>query len=297
MSVLYIPIRSLDPRLKRNIRHDDRSWLYRLPTAGLSIQDKTWSCYLASVLDQGDVGSCTANAADEMLASDPLYQTLPMATQAQVARGDQVWPLDFYHDETVDDDVEGTYPGEDTGSDALGMGKAALARGDISGYQHTFSADDALKGVSNTGVAGWGTQWKTGMDDVNTTTGQVKYSGQTRGGHELSLFKIVAAKEQVWFHNHWGAWGYQNTGVAWISFDDFEKSLADQGDVVFFTPLTSPAPVPTPTPTPTPSSPLQVDINALSASTAKFRNAAFWGGYAQAKSGLDTFLVQHPASN
>jgi hypothetical protein len=239
-----------DPLLGRHVRHDSRSKAYRKDTTGLSIQDVTWVCHLASILDQGDVGSCTAETGDELMASEPYVGTLSSTDAGAVTAGTQAWPLAFYHDETVADDYPGTYPPNDTGSDGLTMAKVLKARGMISGYTHTFTADDALKAMS-TGPAAWGTNWKTGMDDVDTTTGQVKYTGTTRGGHELSLYRIDAAKEQVWFRNHWGAWGYQGQGVAWISFDDFAKSLKDQGDVTWLTPISQPAPTPTPVPVPT----------------------------------------------
>lgn len=249
MSVIYIPIRSQDPRLKRNIKHDSRSWNYRLNTSGMTLVDKTWPMHMNDgELDQGNVGACTAETANEMLASDPLFASLDSATQVAITTGMQAWPLAFYHDETAADDISGTYPQEDTGSDALGMGKAAVARGLISGYQHTFTAQDALLGVSNTGPCGWGTLWKTGMDAVDTETGQVKYTGTVRGGHEITGFKIDVANERLWCHNHWGSWGYKDNGTFWVSFSDFEKSLADQGDAVFFTPKSAPAPTPTPVP-------------------------------------------------
>jgi hypothetical protein len=256
-----------DPRLGRHVHHDSRSLNYRKDTSGLSVSDVEWATHLTAILDQGDVGSCTAETGDELMASDPYYATLPILTQTSVASASQAWPLALYHDETVVDSYPGTYPPDDTGSDGLTMAKVLKTRGLISGYEHTFTADDALKALS-TGPAAWGTNWKTGMDDVNTTTGQVKYTGDTRGGHELSLYKIVASAEQLWFRNHWGAWGYQNSGVAWISFSDFEKSLADQGDVTWLTPITSPAPIPTPTPVPPTPGPTDVDAALVKAGNA-----------------------------
>lgn len=248
MNDLKVRIASDDPRLKRHINHDPLSRFYAKDVRGLVVSDVDWPCHLSSILNQGDIGSCTANTADEILASEPFVQTLDAMTMSQVIAGTQDWALGFYHDETLNDTYPGTFPPDDTGSDGLTMAKVLTSRGDISGYQHTFTAEDALKGMQ-TGPAAWGTNWTTGMDNVNETTGQVRYTGKVRGGHELSLYKIVAAKEQLWFRNHWGPWGYQQLGVAWISFDDFAKSLKDQGDVTWFTPLSSPPPVPTPVPT------------------------------------------------
>jgi hypothetical protein len=244
---LKIRIHSDDPRLKRHINHDARSALYAKDVTGLAVESVEWKCHLMQTLDQGLIGSCTAQSADEVLASDPFLATLPLPVVQQVISGTQDWPLAFYHDETVADSYPGTYPPDDTGSDGLTAAKVAVKRRLASGYQHTFTAEAALRGLS-TGPALWGTNWMTGMDDVDEATGQVTYTGTVRGGHELSLYKVEAAAERLWFRNHWGAWGYQQTGVAWISFEDFAKSLADQGDVTWLVPLSSPAPGPTPVP-------------------------------------------------
>jgi hypothetical protein len=286
MSITSIPIRWYDPRLKRNIRHDSRSWNYRLDTAGMVLRDREWPCALVDgILNQGRIGACTAETVVELLASDPIYSTLDSVTQEAVTSGTQSWPLAFYHDETALDDIDGVYPGEDTGSNALGMGKAALARGLISGYQHTFTAESALLGLSNVGPFGWGTLWKSGMDSVEVSTGQVRYSGVTRGGHEISAYKIDTVNERVWCHNHWGQWGYQYGGTFWISFADFEKSLADQGDVVFFQPTTAPAPKPSPDGAFATASAVLDPWARKSHVGDNKRAASAWGAYARAVRG------------
>lgn len=238
---LKIQLPSLDPRLKRHIVHDSRSALYTLDTAGLPIVDVEWTMHIPT-LNQLQTGKCTAEAACEALASDPFWATLTPGVQSQL---DDHWTDSFYNDEE-NLDGDGPFPPNDNGSSGLTSAKVAKQRGLISGYEHTFTANDALAGLSLRPFS-WGTLWKTGMDDVDETTGQVKYSGTTRGGHEICGYKVDAKNERLWFHQSWGAWGYQQSGKAWISFADFEKSLADQGDVTFFTPLSQPAPTPSPT--------------------------------------------------
>lgn len=289
MNDLKIRIHSSDPRLKRHINHDSRSAQYRLPTDGLSIVDVEWAMHI-HVMNQGDVGKCTAEAATEALASDPFWSTLDAAQQA--ALGDS-WSNAFYSDEeTLDGD--GPYPPQDNGSSGLTSAKVAKARGLINGYQHTFTADDAIKGLG-VSPASWGTLWKTGMDDVDTTTGQVKYSGTTRGGHELCIHKIVAKLEQVWFRQSWGLWGYQNLGLGWISFADFEKSLAEQGDVTFFTPLTKPAPTPQP-PAPTPAPVLDAaDQTFIAKATLCTRISRPYRNWKATKTGATAHRPEHEA--
>lgn len=231
-------------RLGRHVEHDSRSWFFRKDTSGLTVNDVEHAMHIG-IMNQGNTGKCTAEAATECLASDPFWSTLPSSAQGNL---NDTWSDGFYSDEEKLDG-NGTYPPTDDGSSGLTSAKVAKARGLISGYEHTFSADDALKALQLT-PGSWGTNWKSGMDNVNTDTGQVKYSGTTRGGHELAIYKIVAKLEQVWFRQSWGPWGYHNLGLGWISFEDFESSLGDQGDMTFFTPLNQPAPTPKPGPTP-----------------------------------------------
>jgi hypothetical protein len=238
---IRLRIRNDDPRLGRHINHDPRSRAYQLDVSGLGLVDVSWTSHIP-ILNQLDLGKCTAEAAVKALSCDPFWQGLP--TDVQTGLNDD-YSTAFYHDETVADDYPGTYPPDDTGSDGLTSGKVAQSRNLINGFEHTFSVDDALKGLQLR-PACWGTLWKTGMDAVDQTTGKISYSGTTRGGHELCLYGVNVAAEQVWFYQSWGAWGYQNQGIGWISFDDFALSLKDQGDVTFFTPLSEPAPQPKP---------------------------------------------------
>jgi hypothetical protein len=224
--------------LGRHIEHDERSKLYRLDTEGLSAADVEWA-YRIGQLNQQATGKCTAEAACEILGSDPFFKTLTPTEQTAL---NDAWTDVFYSDEELLDG-DGPFPPNDNGSSGLTSAKVAKNRKLISGYLHTFTAQDAINGLQKY-PASWGTNWKSGMDSVNVDTGQVTYTGTVRGGHELELFKIVAKLEQVWFRQSWGPWGYHNLGMGWISFEDFEASLADQGDVTFYVPRTSPAPTP-----------------------------------------------------
>lgn len=290
---LQLRIHSTDPRLKRNINHDSRSALYRTQTDGLSIVDVDWTKHIP-LLNQGDTGKCTAEAATEALASDPFWSTLDAAQQATL--NDTGSDAFYSAEETFDGD--GPYPPNDNGSSGLTSAKVAQARGLISGYTHTFTADDALKAMQIS-PGSWGTLWKSGMDDVDTTTGQVKYTGTTRGGHELCIKKVVASLEQLWFWQSWGPWGYQNLGLGWISFDDFAKSLADQGDVTFFTPLNKPAPTPTPpSPSPAPApSPLDaIDQTFIDKATLCTRMSKPYKTWKAAKTGATAYRPEHERS-
>lgn len=234
-------IPSTDPRLKRHVNHDERSRAYAFDTGGLAIVSAKHARRIP-VLDQGNLGSCTGNAGIGCLGTDPYYDTMA-GRNAYVL--DEAGAVQLYSDATAADDYPGQYPPDDTGSDGLTIAKVLTAHGEISGYQHTFSLDDALKALGVTPVI-CGTTWLENMFNPGPD-GQLTVSGAVAGGHEYVVDEIDADAKRVWITNSWGTgWGVD--GRAWMSFDDWGRLLADNGDVTIFTPLSQPAPTPTPVP-------------------------------------------------
>ncbi len=244
-------IPSTDPRLRRHVHHDSESRRYPFDTTGLSIVSAKHTRRIP-VLDQGQLGSCTGNAGIGALGTDPYYATVPSNPLGYSF--DEAGAVRLYSDATKVDDAPGQYPPTDTGSDGLTIAKVLKAAGEISGYQHTFTLDDALKALGVTPFI-TGISWYDGMFDPDPD-GRVRPGGTLAGGHEIVADEIDATAEQVWLTNSWGpSWGVTRDGRPgrfWLSFDDFGALLADQGDVTIFTPLTQPAPTPTPDPTPVP---------------------------------------------
>lgn len=230
--------------LGRHIRHDSRSRQYPVRAEGepARVESVSWR-RVSPVLDQGNLGSCTGNAADGVLGSEPFYDTL-----ANLAGGfdfSEATALKIYSKGTELDGYPGSYPPDDTGSDGLAVAQACKGFGWISGYTHAFSMDDFLTGMTK-GPAITGSTWLTGMDSPDPQ-GLVTFSGTVRGGHEFEADGIDATNEIVWFVNSWGTgWGQQ--GRFGMRFAEYEKALADGGDATFFVPLSQPAPTPTPTP-------------------------------------------------
>ena len=271
VTVTYRRIESTSPLLGRHVRHDDRSWDYRFDTSGLSVVSAKHTRRIP-VLDQGQLGSCTGNAGIGCLGTDPFYSSLPGMTspgvRSLIAMGgdaraevtlaglgtqvrytfDEAGAVALYSDATKADDYPGQYPPDDTGSDGLTIAKVLQKAGEISGYTHTFTLDDALKALGVTPVI-TGVNWYSNMFDPDAD-GRVYPTGTIAGGHEFVVDEIDAANQRVWFTNSWGdSWGIG--GRAYLTFADWGDLLGQQGDVTIFTPLTQPAPTPTP-PTPTP---------------------------------------------
>lgn len=251
-------------RLGRHVQHDPRSRAYAVS------EDLLPSTYTSAthsvripVLDQGDRGSCTGNAAEGYVGSDPLYAAIPAKVPARPsgdAAADEDQAVALYSAATRLDDIHGTYPPTDTGSTGVAVAKAAQQAGLIAGYQHAFSLDTALRTLAATPLI-VGVNWYEGFDTPNSA-GLVKISGQPRGGHEFLLYAIDAEKQLVGARNSWGQ-GFGVDGNFWFSFDDFGRLLDEDGDATLFVPLTSPAPTPVPTPAPTPTDVDQALVTAF----------------------------------
>jgi hypothetical protein len=238
-------------RLGRHVEHDPRSRAYALSE---DLLPSTYSSAVHTVripvLDQGSLGSCTGNAAEAFSGSDPLFAAIPATVRAR-----PTWDTDtnetqavaLYSAATRLDGVQGVYPPTDTGSTGVAVAKAAQKAGLISGYQHAFSLDSALKALAVSPLI-VGVNWYEGFDTPNAE-GLVEISGSVRGGHEFLLYGIDATRKRVLARNSWGAsWGVK--GAFAFSFDDLGRLLDEEGDATLFVPLTAPAPTPTPTPTP-----------------------------------------------
>lgn len=239
-------IPSTDPRLKRHILHDSRSRAYEFDTAGLSIASVEHQRTLP-ILDQRQVGKCTAECGLGTLGTAPYYGADLMAAFARAfGSADDAGTDRLYSaEETLDGD--GPFPPQDNGSTGLTLAKVLRAAGLISGWTQTFSLDDALKALTQFPLA-TGTLWYNSMFDpspegiltVNPASG-------IAGGHEYEVVGYDATRGLAKLANSWNtSWGIN--GFAFMQAEDWGGLLAKQGDVTIFTPNTQPAPIPTPRP-------------------------------------------------
>jgi hypothetical protein len=247
--------------LGRHVRHDPRSLAYLYPAhqvAGLTSVRHTRHI---PVLDQGNLGSCTGNAAEGCVGTAAFFAAIPASNKAKPtasATSDEKQAVALYSAATKLDNAPGSYPPDDTGSDGVSVAKAAQKAGLISGYQHCTSLDSALKALSQQPVI-TGVNWYDSFDQPDANGLIAIASGaQVRGGHEFVVDELNVEKQLVGFTNSWGT-GWGVNGRAYMSWSDFGRLLSEQGDVTVFVPVSQPAPTPippTPTPTPNPSDPL-----------------------------------------
>lgn len=242
-------------RLGRHVRHDPRSLRYQVTARSLGdLKSVTHRRYIP-VLDQGDLGSCTGNAALGAVGTGALFTALagnPGCPSENDAVKDEQQAAALYSAATRLDDYDGEYPPIDSGSDGLSVAKAAQKAGLISGYQHATSLEAALTVLAAQPVI-TGVNWYDSFDEPDDE-GLIRIApgASVRGGHEFVLDELDVANRLVGFTNSWSTdWGL--IGRAYLSWDDFGRLLGEDGDVTVFTPASQPAPTPTP---PEPSDPL-----------------------------------------
>ncbi|KUN03137.1 hypothetical protein AQI95_24570 [Streptomyces yokosukanensis] len=250
MSTSLLPEnRSRAYRLGRHVEHDPRSLRYAhgvLPDS--AIKPVQWTRRVP-VFDQGDLGSCTGNAAAGVLATDSAAgQGASSVTVKGTERAvDESLAVDLYKLATTLDNVPGTYPPDDTGSSGLGVAKALESVGLATGYTHAFSLA-ALKSALQTGPAMLGIVWLNSMfDPASDGTLPVDHSSGVAGGHEIVCTGWDGSRFRL--DNSWGA-GWGDAGSCWVKEPDMQWLLGQQGDVTVPALVVAPQPAPTPTPTP-----------------------------------------------
>lgn len=262
----------MHPLLGRNVNLDSRSKAYALqPPTGI-LTSVRHAQHIA-VLDQGQIGSCTGNAATSCAYHEPFYAP---GGQPWRYAPDEAGAVAWYHDNTANDGFPGTYVPDDTGSDGLTSSKMAVQAGIASGYQAALDLDSSLQALMDRpGVTGL--PWFNSMFDA-PSSGLIEVSVPSglAGGHELVVDEIVAANAPgngtgvllVGGNNSWGsAWGAQ--GRWYLRASDWWELRKRDGDVYFWTAKSQPGP--TPVPDPSDPSPSMADAE-MWADTAPFRH-------------------------
>lgn len=231
MAVQQIPHNPDNPRpLGRHVEHDERSRQYPFAVAH-PVADRTvlWST-TPTILNQKDLGGCVGFTGADILNTDmfaPVRKKFHGGKLYANADG-----IRFYHLATVDDGLPGTYPPTDSGSSGLGLAKAFKALGLIDRYTHAFSWAAFRAAIATQPVA-VGTLWTNDM--FNPDRDGLIHVGSladdnVAGGHEYMVRGINYETKRVRMRNHW-AKSWAVGGEAEIGFSDFEKLLANQGDV------------------------------------------------------------------
>ncbi len=205
-------------RLGRHVVHDERSREFAASRAPKIVSVKHDASGLP--LNQGQIGSCTANALCGALDSAPNFSGGSPLDEAEAV---QVYELETR--------LEGDpYPPNDPGGSGLMVCKAAKQMGLISSYRHAFGIQHALEALVLRPVI-TGVNWYDSFDSPDPHSGlvQIANGATVRGGHEIVADQIDAPNELVWFWNSWGeGWGLG--GRFCMSFDTWDRLLRERGD-------------------------------------------------------------------
>lgn len=224
MTFVHIP-ETIVPgkRLGRHIDHDPRSRVFAVSTLTPLVNVRHQSIGLP--LDQGEVGSCTANALVGDLNTKPNVPAHGPWTEKGALR--------LYGRETANEGRP--YPPNDPGGSGLAVCKAAVQLGMISSYQHAFNLQAALSALVS-GPIITGVNWYDSFDTPNT--GPKGYGSQVsiapgarvRGGHEFMADELDVDNKLVGFTNSWGL-GYGIQGRFYMTWDTWGSLLSQGGDV------------------------------------------------------------------
>jgi hypothetical protein len=205
-------------RLGRHVVHDERSRAFAAARAPKIESVKHNASGLP--LDQGSIGSCTANALCGALDSAPNFAGGSPLNESEAVK--------VYELETK---LEGDpYPPNDPGGSGLMVCKAAKQMGLISSYRHAFGIQHALEALVLRPVI-TGINWYDSFDSPDPQSGLVAIApgAKVRGGHEIVADEIDAPNKLVWFWNSWGpSWGIG--GRFCMSFDTWNQLLQEHGD-------------------------------------------------------------------
>jgi hypothetical protein len=222
-----------DPRLDRIASFDDESRQYgvgdllrALPGQATVPRNYSWRCNVR--LDQGQEGSCVGHGIAHELASRPSeVQDITHEFAKQViywqAQREDPWP-------------GGEYPGASPrygGTSVLSGVKVVQRLGYFDAYHWAFGLQDLILGVGYHGPAVLGVKWYTGMFTPDTT-GVLHVSGDLAGGHCILCRAVDVEKRRFTLRNSWGI-GWGMGGDCFISYEDMDRLLHEQGEAVFFT--------------------------------------------------------------
>lgn len=204
-----------DRRLDRIPEFDEQSRKFGIRRLLPDKPPRSYSWRSTKVLDQGQEGACVGFAWTQELISRPVVQPLL----------DDAFAQTIYREAQELDE----WPGHDySGTSVLGGAKAVLARGHMHEYRWAFGFNDLVMALGYAGPVVLGLNWYTGMMDA-TADGQIMKSGAVEGGHSICAFGVNVPQRRIKLINSWGKdWG--DEGRCWISYDDMEALLAEQGE-------------------------------------------------------------------
>lgn len=229
--------------LGRSVNHDPRSRQFAFRASPRAQLTAVRHARQVPVFDQGNLGSCTGNAAVGCMTTGQFFATVNAADADWLEPLNEDAAVHCYSEATKIDPWSGAYPPEDTGSDGLSVAKVLKSAGAITGYQHAFTLNDALAALMDRPLI-TGVYWLDDMFDPSPE-GLVSPTGAIAGGHEFVVDEYDPVRGWVGFTNSWSPyWGV--AGRFFMEAEKYGALLARDGDVTIFEPVMEPAPTPAP---------------------------------------------------
>lgn len=225
---------NVDNPLGRIKLHDPQSRNHQVrltPIEGRNI----WHPMNALHVDQFYTGGCVGFSATNMLNCSAAWRSrVKFNDLIRYGRAGRTYlghddGLENYHQATVYDPFDWIYPPTDEGSSAIGVMKWWHQAGIITGYDWAFGFQAFLSGLQRQPIL-VGTEWFEDMFQPDRLY-RVAPTGPSVGGHEYLATQVNWTTRYIGFENSWGeSWG--KGGRFYISFDNFEQLLANDGDAV-----------------------------------------------------------------
>jgi hypothetical protein len=238
--------RTEDPRLDRLPSQLD-SRLRSFPVAAMDLGDdtpiRTRMHRRGQLLDQApergyDGSGCVGFSTLNFLRSSPVRNPRLRVELGWVELQKEA-AIKFYHWCQDRDEWPETAPGGEGGTSVDASGKLMKELGVFSEYHWITGGADELARVLMRQPAIMGTWWTTGMDNADSNPlGIATFTGRKRGGHAWLVDGVLpdetigSQHSRYWFRgfNTWGEWGWHKRGTFWVSAEDMDALLNDQGE-------------------------------------------------------------------
>lgn len=215
-----------DRRLDRIPLHDEKNHNFPIRTIVARRAPRTYTWRFADYdphLDQGQEGACAGFGWANELACRPVSV---LGVTNKLARERLYWEA-----QKIDPWDGGSYPGATPvyeGTSVLSVAKVVQSLGAITEYRWCENLQDLILAVGYEGPVVLGVNWYDGMYQPDAKN-YVHVTGSQIGGHCLIARGVNVTRKYFRLRNSWGAnWGFN--GDCFISFDDMQKLLNDQGE-------------------------------------------------------------------